>query len=295
MGHEVTFMAQRGSTCDFAEIITIHANQNIVDQIPDRFDIAHFPLELKGMDRIKIPYLITMHGNINDKRYLDRNTVFVSRSHASSYGSEQYVYNGLDWDDYMKPDLHNQRFYFHFLGNASWRVKNVKGAIKVITSTPSEKLIVMGGVRFNMNMGLRFTLSPRVKFIKRTGGSEKCRLLNQSKGLIFPVIWNEPFGLAIIESLYYGCPVFGTPYGSLPELIHSDIGFLSTKSTEIVSALNNSYDRELCHEYAVENFNSRKMAEAYINKYAEILTGRKLHLSSPQLLSIQEQKFLEWK
>ena len=37
--------------------------------------------------------------------------------------------------------------------------------------------------------------------------SEKGEILNSSKGLVFPVLWHEPFGLAIIESLYYGCPV----------------------------------------------------------------------------------------
>ncbi|MEF9931013.1 MAG: glycosyltransferase, partial [Bacteroidales bacterium] len=51
------------------------------------------------------------------------------------------------------------------------------------------------------------------------GGEQKLNILKESKGLIFPVIWNEPFGLAITESLYCGAPVFGTPYGSLPELI----------------------------------------------------------------------------
>ena len=44
-------------------------------------------------------------------------------------------------------------------------------------------------------------------------------LLNASRGLIFPVRWHEPFGLAVIESLYFGCPVFATPYGALPELV----------------------------------------------------------------------------
>ena len=65
------------------------------------------------------------------------------------------------------------------------------------------------------------------------GGNKKNRLLQHSKGLIFPVKWDEPFGLAITESLYCGCPVFGTPYGSLPELVPSDVGFLAEDMNDI--------------------------------------------------------------
>ncbi len=62
-------------------------------------------------------------------------------------------------------------------------------------------------------------------------------LLNQSKGLIFPVLWHEPFGLAITESLFYGCPIFGTPYGALPEIVQSEYGFLSNDSKELINAI----------------------------------------------------------
>ena len=82
--------------------------------------------------------------------------------------------------------------------------------------------------------------------------------------------WHEPFGLAIIESLYYGCPVVGTPYGSLPELVNKQIGFLSIHKSELLQALENiqAFDSVLCHETALENFNSRKMAMAYLEKYS---------------------------
>ena len=52
---------------------------------------------------------------------LDKNSVFVSKNHANRYQSNEYVYNGLDWDDYGKVDLEKKRKRFHFLGNAAWR------------------------------------------------------------------------------------------------------------------------------------------------------------------------------
>ena len=55
--------------------------------------------------------------------------------------------------------------------------------------------------------------------------SKKKVIIEQSKGLIFPVTWHEPFGLAITESFYFGAPVGGTPYGALPELVSPEVGF----------------------------------------------------------------------
>ena len=131
-------------------------------------------------------------------RPLPLNTVFLSRNHAERHGAETFVYNGLEWSDYGVPNWETPRRYFHFLGNAAWRVKNVRRAIEVVRGMHGERLMVLGGTRLNIKMGFRLTLSPKIHFAGMVGGEEKLRLLNGSKGLIFPVRWHEPFGLAVI-------------------------------------------------------------------------------------------------
>jgi glycosyltransferase involved in cell wall biosynthesis len=296
LGHEVIYLVNKDSFCDFAPVKFIDYDQPIINQIPVDVDVIHFNFRPPHLDQLKTPYIITLHGNLNHAEELDRNTVFVSKNHAQRFGSKSYVYNGLDWDEYTQPDFTIKRKYFHFIGNAAWRVKNVKGAIKVIQQTPSERLKVLGGVRFNFNMGMRFTFSPRISFVSQTGGKEKNKYINQSKGLIFPVRWHEPFGLAIIESLYYGCPVFGTPYGSLQELIPKEVGHLSATQKELTDAVLNidAYSRKKCHEYALDEFNSKKMAMNYLSKYEQVLNGKALNDSLPSLLHIQHEKFLPW-
>jgi len=297
LGHQVTYLVKRGSYCDFAEVIPIDESIDIIDQILENVDIVHFHFIPSILDKIKKPYLITVHENIITADNFDQNSVFVSKNHAERYGSTSFVYNGLDWDNYIKPDFSKDRTYFHFLGKAAWRVKNVEGAIQVIKKTRAEKLKVLGGVRFNVKMGLRFTFSPRVSFYGMVGGSEKEQLLNSSKGLIFPVRWHEPFGLAIIESLYFGCPVFGTPYGALPEIVKEEFGVLSNNAFELATAIENSdsFNPKLCHEYALTTFNSKNMALAYFEKYQRILSGEKLNKISPKLKEMPKEKFLEWK
>ncbi|WP_440881193.1 glycosyltransferase [Tenacibaculum sp. C7A-26P2] len=297
LGHNVTYLVKQGSYCNFANIKVINDKKSIWSQIPENTDIAHFQFipEKNKLDNCKYPYVITMHGNIFEKYPLDKNIIFVSKNHAQRYGSTNYVYNGLDWNDYMTPDFKKEN-YFHFLGKAAWRLKNVQGAINIIKNIKNHKLRVLGGYRFNFNMGIRLTFSPKTSFYGMVGGSKKNNLLNKSKGLIFPVLWHEPFGLAITESLYFGCPVFGTPYGSLKELVPKEFGYLSNNQNELTEAIKNTaiYSPKKCHEYAADNFNSKTMALNYIKKYEEVLNGKVLNSSPPELTKIQESKFLTW-
>jgi glycosyltransferase involved in cell wall biosynthesis len=126
------------------------------------------------------------------------------------------------------------------------------------------------------------------------GGTEKNKIIKYSKGLIFPVRWHEPFGLALIESLYFGCPVFGTPYGSLPEIIIPEVGFLTTTASGLADAVVqvNDFNRKTCHEYVMENFTHIHMMTSYLRLYQKVLNGEKLNIKAPILQSIQQDKFL---
>lgn len=282
LGHQVTFLVNKGSSCDFAPVFFLDSSKRMEDQIPPDIDLVHF--HYVNPERISKPYLITMHVNDNHVGDQDMNTVFISKNQAERFGSNVFVHNGLDWTDYGKVNFKDTRGYFHFLGNAAWRVKNVTGAIDIVRSTQNEKLRVLGGTRLNIKMGFRLTISQRIKFYGMVGGEEKNQLLRSSKGLIFPVRWHEPFGLAIIESLYFGCPVFGTPYGSLPELVNAEVGFLSNSKQELVHAIQDcdSYSKEKCNAYAVEEFNSKKMTQGYLEKYEQVLNGQNLNSQAPK-------------
>lgn len=275
-GCEVTFLAAQGTTCPFANVIVFDPERDINEQIPASVDIVH--LNAPFATPIEKPTLLTCHGNLTSL-VQHPNMVFVSKNHAARYGSQSFVYNGLDWDDYGAVNLSAPRSYFHFLGKAAWRVKNVVGAIAVVKALPAERLMVLGGHRCNLKMGFRLTLSPKISFKGMVGGQKKIQLLQGSKGLIFPVKWDEPFGLAITESLYMGAPVFGTPYGALAELVTPEVGFLTNKASEMVEHLKNdyAYSPRVCHEYARDCFNAKVMAVGYLKKYEQILNGEVLN------------------
>ena len=127
MGHRITFLVRQGSVCDFAKVIPLDPEKPLASQIPGDVDLVHSHIPL--WEPLPKPYMITLHGNSSDTREFDVNTTFISRDHASRFGSEVYVYNGLGLEEYGKPQLDNSRSYLHFLGKAAWRVKNLKGCM----------------------------------------------------------------------------------------------------------------------------------------------------------------------
>jgi glycosyltransferase involved in cell wall biosynthesis len=287
-GHRVTYLVE-GGACPFAAVLRFDPSQSLSRQAPPDADIVH--AHFAPDEPLEKPHVVTVHGNTNrtDRTY-PVNTVFVSRNHAERHGSGCYVRNGLDPHDYGMPDMNAPRTYAHFLGDAAWRVKNLRGAIRV-ARLAGRNLRVLGGHRLNFRRGFRLTLSPRVRFHGFVGGEEKNRVIGASAGLVFPVRWHEPFGLAVIESLYFGCPVFATPYGSLPELVSPEVGVLSTDSRILAERLRDagSFDRRRCREHVMEYFRADRMAAEYMKLYERVLAGETLNPTPPRLQAIGPQ------
>jgi len=123
--HSVTFLAGKGTKCEWAKVIEYDTAQSVNLQIPISTDIVHFHSAYESVDK---PFVVTQHGN--SASGIAPNTIFVSKSHAHNHCAEAYVHNGLNWDNYQQPEFNVPRTRFHFLGKAAWRVKNVQGAIE---------------------------------------------------------------------------------------------------------------------------------------------------------------------
>jgi glycosyltransferase involved in cell wall biosynthesis len=278
MGHKITFVVPDGSSCHFADIVVLNTNAPINDLIPKNTEIVHF----NGFfdSNCKFPFVYTLHGNNENNEKADPFTIFVSKNQALRNKGKTFVYNGLLWEAYPKVDLLKKRTYLHFLGKSRWRVKNLAGACEIAIKTHTN-LMVMGGEKWtfpNFKRKPQYSLHPKISYFKNVDNTSKIKIMEQSKGLLFPVQWHEPFGLAIIESLYAGCPVFGSKMGSLPELIIPEVGFLSESILEITRAVKElSFSPQICHDYATENFNSKVMAQNYFEVYQRFLDREELN------------------
>lgn len=280
MGHRVSYLVPEGSSCPFGQVLPLDEHKDWASQIPDDVDLVHFQFNPGAELQLAQPWLMTQHGNSQVGETLPLNTVFVSRNHAERHGASAHVLNGLDWSAYGPVNLSVTKDAFHFLGKAAWRVKNVQGAIDVCLQAHA-KLVVLGGHRLNFQRGFRYTWSRDIQFAGMVGGQTKLDLLQGSRGLVFPVRWHEPFGLAVIESLYFGCPVFATPYGALPELVPPECGVLSNEGAVLAEALGKRFDREACHDRAVSLFGAQRMAQDYLQIYQQVQQGKRFNATAP--------------
>ncbi|MFB2800800.1 MULTISPECIES: glycosyltransferase [Shewanella] len=280
MGHEIRFLW--GDAANLPQNAAIYDKKaSIEQQIGNWPDVVHFHWPYQG--DLKIPYICTEHGNAEGPREYGVNTVFLSQRHAINHNANCFVHNGLDWAEYGVPELNKPSDYFHFLGKAKWPIKNLEGAVSV-ARLADVKMTVIGGKRLNFSRKFYFYPDTKLRFVGMVGGERKNILIRQSRGLIFPVRWHEPFGLALIESLYLGTPIFGSPYGALPEIVTSaELGHLSLSYTELADAVANvnHYNRTFCHEYAVEHFNHHRMAAGYQTCYEKVLDSETLNFARP--------------
>jgi glycosyltransferase involved in cell wall biosynthesis len=122
-----------------------------------------------------------------------------------------------------------------------------------------------------------------MQWIGPVSGEEKAALLAGARALLFPVLWPEPFGLAVVEALVSGTPVIGSRKGSLPELVPPDVGQLLDPQDEDgwASALAGRWDPERCRAWAIGRFHYSKMAENYEKQYRKVLAGEVLNPQEP--------------
>lgn len=276
LGHTVTYLVAPGSSCPFARVLSYDAARPLNDQIPSGVDFIHCHFQPDAP--FKKPYLITHHGNDSIVRTYDINTVFVSRNHAARHEAIAFVHNGLDPDDYGPIDLNHQRRHLLFMAYAKRPEKNLNGS-KHVARLSGWPLAVVGGRRTLTNSLFS------VKYHGFIGGDAKNKILQDSKAFLFPVRWHEPFGLAIIEALHFGCPVFGTTYGALPELIPDSVGFLSNSAQELASAIRHrleTFRPGICHTHVREQFTSAVMTRNYLNLYERVLAGQTLNPHPPR-------------
>src|SRR5205823_5930471 len=92
-------------------------------------------------------------------------------------------------------------------------------------------------------------LSDEIQYLGEVGHERKLELLAGARALLFPIRWNEPFGLVMLEALACGTPVLAFPEGAAPEVVdHGRTGFLCRDETEMAEAVGQlgELDRAAC-------------------------------------------------
>jgi glycosyltransferase involved in cell wall biosynthesis len=106
--------------------------------------------------------------------------------------------------------------------------------------------------------------------VGETSHVTKVALLQNARATLFPIEWDEPFGLVMIESMACGTPVLATRHGAVPEVIeHGRSGIIVDNHLDMVDAIADAdrLDPPEIRRYAEERFSSARMVADYVAAY----------------------------
>jgi len=289
MGHDVGIVALPGSHSPYKGI-KIYGGEAEYFSSGDQYDVFHFFTNPPPhwIEHIGNRCVATIQGNgqLGEKFHL--NTVFVSRNHAKRHGSNVYVYNGLDpaelnYSSASRPDR------YLFLSRTDWRVKNVRGAMSMCAKL-RKNLWIAGGdgpLWARLKVQWRRSAGSDWRWMGSINQEQKAHFLTQGHALLFPILWNEPFGLVQIESLVSGTPVLANPFGSAPEVLDFAPQCLMRNELDWVNALTGNIQLpspQVCRDWVMAHFTYQQMAKNYVRLYDDVLSGKTLNEKQPTTL-----------
>jgi glycosyltransferase involved in cell wall biosynthesis len=109
----------------------------------------------------------------------------------------------------------------------------------------------------------------QIQFLGEADHELKNNLLKHATAFLFPIEWEEPFGLAMIEAMACGTPVIAFPGGAVEEIVKNGIsGYVCRNVNEAVAALRaDGPSPRMVRAYAEKNFSSDVMAKHYLELY----------------------------
>ena len=218
-------------------------------------------------------------------------TISDAQRALESMPNMQTIHHGLRVDDYLLTERKQQ--YLSFIG----RLAPVKGphlAIEVAKKS-GIPLKLAGEVQPLFKSYFESQIKPNIdgKFIEYVGEADlaaKNELLGNSMAMLFPIQWNEPFGLVMIEAMACGTPVIALRQGSTPEVVRDDVsGYLCENVQEMVDRLRNLALKAIrIRRHVEENFSVKVMVNKYIDLYLSICAGNIHVLTEADELSAAE-------
>ena len=248
---------------------------------------VHSAMALTYRPFIALPMVLTLHGPNEPRlselyqRYPDVHYVCISgfQFNKESMPRRRVIHHGIDLAQYQLYEHKEQ--YLSFIG----RIAPIKGthlAIDVAKRT-GIPLKIAGDVQPQYREYFEAKIKPEIdgKFVEYIGPADlraKNELLGNSMAMLFPIQWNEPFGLVMVEAMACGTPVLALPGGSVPEIVKNGIsGYICRSIREMAARVADlRMSPRSLRRYVEENFSITRMVAEYADLYREAHAAAKV-------------------
>lgn len=239
-------------------------------------------------DFISQPMVCTLHHPLENaltrlyRHFRSVNYVCISEQQSEALGIDDatVIHHGLDTSFYELRKA--KKGYLSFIGRIA-PVKGVHTAIEVAQKA-GIPLKIAGEVQPAFKDYFEAEIKPHIdgtfiEYIGEADMSAKNELLGDSLAMLFPIQWDEPFGLVMIEAMACGTPVLALPGGSVPEIVCDglsgfvckDAGQMVTRAQELQKT---TLDAAKVRLYVEENFSIDRMVDAYYSLYTRLIAAQ---------------------
>lgn len=266
-------------------------NHSVAFENEKDFDIIHCHWEIMGAFFQKLTPmrrgLYTFHnipGKDSSKHKIYKyyedtiKAIFISQSEKRNskvkFKENWVVYNGIDISQFK----FNPKPEDHFIWIA--RICRAKGTKEAILAAKKAgvKLVLAGQLQDHhksyFEKEIKPLLGPDIKYVGELSQDELSDFYGSAKGCLYPIDWEEPFGLIMAESMACGTPVLVYDRGSAREVIEDKkTGFIVNSEDELVKAMGkiDQIKREDCRKRVEDNFTLETMVDEYEKVYYEIM------------------------
>jgi glycosyltransferase involved in cell wall biosynthesis len=185
------------------------------------------------------------------------------------------ILHGIDLSQYRLCEQKQE--YLSFIG----RIAPIKGthlAIE-IAERAGIPLKIAGDVQPIYREYFEAKIKPKIdgKFIDYIGVADlaaKNELLGSSLAMLFPIKWDEPFGLVMVEAMACGTPVLALPGGSVPEIVRDGVsGYMCRSVTELAKRAKDVHiSPRVLRQYVENHFSLERMVAEYASLYDDART-----------------------
>jgi glycosyltransferase involved in cell wall biosynthesis len=249
------------------------------------YDIVHCHLgfETAALSRSwRVPSLHTLHGAIFPHQVPamaqlpDLTWIALSEAQRAPVPEASWaatIPHGIPVDDY--PFSADKDDYVLHLG----RIAPEKGTHLAIAAAKAAGLPLVIAAKVDPADEAYFAseiapqIGPGVHFVGEVAGEAKGELLRRARALLFPIQWEEPFGLVMAEAMACGTPVVATPRGSVPEVVvDGRTGILADDVAGLAAALRRSVllNAGVCRRHVETRFSVARMVRDYERVYADM-------------------------